>query len=178
MEQQLQSALAEIIGLTEQVTTLTNTVGDLANQVTAVTGNVTHTTTAVQLLSQQSGGTNAGTVPFAISPSQAEAATLTNMRSKRETSLNDAGCRELPTKFDLSPKQTVSFETELKRRAAEMGWDNAAQGIIKWTNADGTSIDLISWYGQIDAATLKTACKIFLTGAKSAEPCARQILHQ
>ena len=144
VEQQLQSALGAITGLIEQVTTLTNTVGDLANQVTDVTGNVTNTTTVVQLLSQQSGGTNAGPVPFAISPGQAEAATLIDMRSKRGTSLNDAGCRELPTKFDLSPKHTVSFETELNHRAAEMGWDNASQGIIKWTNDDGTAIDLIS----------------------------------
>ena len=59
VEQQLQSALGAITVLIEQVTTLTNTVGNPANQVTAVTGNVTNTTTAVQLLSQQSGGTNA-----------------------------------------------------------------------------------------------------------------------
>ena len=173
VEQQLQSALAAITGLTEQVTTLTNTVGNLANQVTAVTGNVTNTTTAVQLLSQQSGGTNAGPVPFAISPGQVEAATLIDMRSKRGTSLKDAGCRELPTKFYLSPKHKVLFETELTRRAAEIGWDNAAQGIIKWTNGDGTAIYLISQYGQIDAATLKTACEIFLTVMKSAERMAQ-----
>ena len=54
-----------------------------------------------------------------------------------------------------------------------MGWDNATQGIIKWTNADGTAIDLISQYGQIDAATLKTACEIFLNGMKSAERMAQ-----
>ena len=147
--------------------------GDLANQVTDVTGNVTNTTTVVQLLSQQSGGTNAGPLPFAISPGQAEAATLIDMRSKRGTSLNDARCRELPTKFDFSPKHTVSFETKLKRRAAKMGWDNASQGIIKWTNTDGMAIGLISQYGQINAATLKTACDIFLTGAKSAERMAQ-----
>ena len=126
VEQQLQITLAAITGLTKQVTTLTTTVGNLANQVTAATGNVTDTTTAVQLLSQQSGGTNAGPVPFVISPGQSEAATLTNMRSKQGTLLNDAGCRELPTKFDLSPKHMVSFKTKLKRRVAEMGWDNAA----------------------------------------------------
>ena len=54
-----------------------------------------------------------------------------------------------------------------------MGWDNADQGIIKWTNADGAAIDLISQYGQIDAATLKTACEIFLTGMKYAERMAQ-----
>ena len=144
VEQQLQSALGAITGLIEQVTTLTNTVGDLDNQFSAVTGNVTNTNTAVQLLSQQSGITNAGPVNFAIYPGQAVADTLIDMHSKRGTSLNDAGCRELPTKFDLSPKHTVSFETELNHRAAEMGWDNASQGIIKWTNDDGTAIDLIS----------------------------------
>ena len=54
-----------------------------------------------------------------------------------------------------------------------MGWDNAAQVIIKWTNANGRSIDLISQYGQINAATIKTACEIFLTGTKSAERMAQ-----
>ena len=54
-----------------------------------------------------------------------------------------------------------------------MGWENAAQGIIKWTNTDGTAIDMISQYGQIDAATLKTTCEIFLTGEKSAEHMAQ-----
>ena len=54
-----------------------------------------------------------------------------------------------------------------------MGWENAAQVIIKWKNANGRAIDLISQYGQIDAATLKTSCEIFLTGAKSAERMAQ-----
>ncbi len=48
-----------------------------------------------------------------------------------------------------------------------MGWDRGTQNILKFTNRDGRQISLIAKYGQINAKTLKTACKTFISGINS-----------
>jgi len=42
-----------------------------------------------------------------------------------------------------------------------MGWSKGTKQITKFTNRDGVDIDIIKNYGQIDMATLKTACERF-----------------
>ena len=42
-----------------------------------------------------------------------------------------------------------------------MGWSKGTKQITKFTNQDGVDINIIKNYGQIDMATLKTACERF-----------------
>jgi len=49
-----------------------------------------------------------------------------------------------------------------------MGWNKGSKQITTFTNSSGVSVDIIKSYGQIDEATLKTACERFFTA------CAKQ----
>ena len=64
----------------------------------------------------------------------------------------------------MKASEVVLFETELESRAAASGWNSNAQGVTKFNNSDGNSIDLIKEYGKIDLETLKNACEPFITG--------------
>jgi hypothetical protein len=48
-----------------------------------------------------------------------------------------------------------------------MGWDMGTQQIINFTNAAGSTINIVHQYGQIDMATLQAQCEVFckITGA-------------
>ncbi len=56
-----------------------------------------------------------------------------------------------------------------------MGWNKGIQNITTYLNQDGTTIDLISQYGQIDHQTLKNACEEFVkeTGARGQQRAAQ-----
>ncbi len=43
----------------------------------------------------------------------------------------------------------------------KMGWSTGAQQIMHFANAAGATINIIDQYGQIDSATLSTACQAF-----------------
>jgi hypothetical protein len=56
-----------------------------------------------------------------------------------------------------------------------MGWNKGTTQINTFANCDGTPLDLIKCYGQINGATLKIACKRFCkAGEADAESCAKQ----
>jgi hypothetical protein len=59
----------------------------------------------------------------------------------------------------MTPNETVVFIEALKRKADSMGWSKGTKQITKFTNQDGVNIDIITNYGQIDIAMLKTACE-------------------
>ena len=73
----------------------------------------------------------------------------------------------------MKAAQVVIFEKELQDRASMMGWDKGAQNLLKFINRDGRQISLIAEYGQIDAKTLKTACKTFISGINSDKQAAQ-----
>ncbi len=42
-----------------------------------------------------------------------------------------------------------------------MGWHMGTQKIINFTNATGSTINIVHQYGQIDMAMLQAQCKVF-----------------
>jgi hypothetical protein len=62
---------------------------------------------------------------------------------------------------------TVVYITKLRAKCVKMGWHMGTQQIINFTNATGSTINVIHQYGQINAATLRAQCKVFYksTGA-------------
>jgi hypothetical protein len=69
--------------------------------------------------------------------------------------------KALTNKFSMTPGKTVVFVEAFQRHADSMGWTKGTKQITTFTNCDGKSIDIIKNYGQINKATLKTACEQF-----------------
>ncbi len=63
--------------------------------------------------------------------------------------------------FSMTPNETVIFVEAFERKAKSMGWSTGTKQITNFVNSSGVSIDIIKNYGQIDLATLKTACERF-----------------
>jgi hypothetical protein len=61
----------------------------------------------------------------------------------------------------MTPNQTVIFVEGFHRRATTMGWNQGAMQITSFSNSAGCQVDIIKSYGQIDKATLKSACERF-----------------
>ena len=56
-----------------------------------------------------------------------------------------------------------------------MGWNQDTKQITTFNNSAGVPIDIVKNYGQIDKATLKTACERFCKmGEVNAEACLKQ----
>jgi hypothetical protein len=91
---------------------------------------------------------------------------LLDYLNKRGSSIYEQGCKALNGKalvgsFGMTTDQTVVFVKAVSCRATAMGWNKGAKQITTFANRDGTRVDLIKCYGQIDEATLKIACKRF-----------------
>ena len=109
-------------------------------------------------------GQNATTTPsvkFAVTPGLHEVEKPIDYSKKQGTALYEQGTRALTNEFDMKPDSTVVFIQAFKARCKEMGWSEGAMNVTKFMNSDGTTIDLIEQYGQIDNATLKTQCEVF-----------------
>ncbi len=75
----------------------------------------------------------------------------------------------------MTTDQTVVFVKAVSIRATAMGWNKGAKQITTFANRDGTLVDLIECYGQINKATLKIACERFCkAGEVHAKSCAKQ----
>jgi len=75
----------------------------------------------------------------------------------------------------MTTNQTVVFTEAFLSRATAMGWNKGSKQITTFTNSSGVSVDIIKSYGQIDEATLKTACERFCkAGEADAESRAKQ----
>ena len=94
---------------------------------------------------------------------------------KHGASLYKQGMKALNMTFNMKASQVVVFQKELADHAKMMGWDKGTQNIMKFKNKDNKDINLIPEYGQINAATLKTACEpfIFAEGANSQKRAAQ-----
>ncbi len=92
----------------------------------------------------------------------------------------DQRCKALDNKaltngFNMIPKETVIFIKAFQHHTHAMGWTKGTKQITTFTNRDGKSIDIIKNYGQIDKATLKTACEQFCkAGETDSQSCAKQ----
>jgi hypothetical protein len=61
----------------------------------------------------------------------------------------------------MTPDQTIIFVEAFHRHATAMGWNKGAMKITSFANSAGCQVDIIKSYGQINEATLKSACERF-----------------
>jgi hypothetical protein len=105
---------------------------------------------------------------------------LIDYSTKRGQFIYKQGCKALKDKaltngFNMIPNKTVTFVEAFQRNANTMGWTKGTKQITTFTNCDGKSIDIIKNYGQINEATLKTACEQFCkAGEIDSQTCAKQ----
>ena len=91
---------------------------------------------------------------------------LIDYSSKRGSEIYKQGIAALDDKsltdgFNMTANQTVIFTDAFLSRATAMGWNKGSKQITTFTNCSGVPVDIIKSYGQIDEATLKTACERF-----------------
>ncbi len=119
-------------------------------------------------------------VVFADTPQTLCVDDLIDYSTKRVQLIYDQGCKALNNKAltngsNLIPNKTAVFVEAFQRHANAMGWTKGTKQITTFTNCDGKSIDIIKNYGQINKATLKTACEQFCkAGEIVSQPCAKQ----
>ena len=119
-------------------------------------------------------------VVFADTPQTLGAEDLIDYSSKRGSDIYKQGIAPLDDKaltdgFAMTTNQTVVFTEAFLSRATAMGWNKGSKQITTFTNSSGVSVDIIKSYGQIDEATLKTACERFCkAGEADAESRAKQ----
>jgi hypothetical protein len=101
------------------------------------------------------GGARAATpVVFAATPAMVNHQDLINYTTKVETMIYDKRCKKLTTEFDMKSNGTIVYITELQAKCIKMGWHMGTQQIINFTNAAGSTINVVRQYGQINAAML------------------------
>ncbi len=61
----------------------------------------------------------------------------------------------------MTPDQTIIFVEAFHCCATTMGWNQGAMQITLFANSAGCQVDIIKSYGQINKATLKSACERF-----------------
>jgi hypothetical protein len=184
-----QALLAQLMQLAGQLNALQQTDGNLhASNITLTTRiatleaeNTTLTIANRTLMAQVlnlSGGAAAGDasgggagpatpVTFAATPAMVNHQDLIDHTTKLGMMIYDEGCKKLTTEFDMKSSGTVVYITKPQAKYVKMGWHMSTQQIINFTNAAGSTINIVNQYGQIDAATLQAQSKVFCksTGA-------------
>jgi hypothetical protein len=128
----------------------------------------------------QAAPTTPQAVVFVDMPQTLGADELIDYLLKRGSDIYKQGIAPLEDKaltngFNMTAGQTVVFTEAFLNRATAMGWKKGSKQITTFTNSSGVAIDIIKSYGQIDEATLKTACERFCkAGQVDAESCAKQ----
>ena len=119
-------------------------------------------------------------VVFADSPQTLGVDNIINYSKKLGKDIYEKGCKALDDKaltdgFNMTANDTFVFVEAFERKAKLMGWSTGTKQITTFNNCDGVSIGIIKNYGQIDLATLKTACERFCkTGEADAQSSAKQ----
>jgi len=121
---------------------------------------------AQQQAAAAAGGT-ATPVVFASTPAMVNHKDLINYQSKTGVMVYDEGRKALTTPFDMKSNGTIVYITELQARCIKMGWSTGANQITHFANAAGATINIIDQYGQIDSATLSTACQAFCSAGRA-----------
>jgi len=131
--------------------------------------------TAAQQHAAATAGGTATPVVFASTPAMVNHEDLINYQSKTGVMVYDEGRKALTTPFDMKSNGTVVYITELQAKCIKMGWSTGAQQITHFANAAGVTINIIDQYGQINSATLSTACQAFCSvGGAQFQQRARQ----
>jgi hypothetical protein len=108
------------------------------------------------------GGAEAATlVPFAATPAMVNHQDLINYSTKVGTTIYKEGCKKLTTEFDMKSSGTIVYTTELQAKCVKMGWHMGTQQIINFTNAAGSTINIVHQYRQINMVMLQTQCEVF-----------------
>jgi hypothetical protein len=126
--------------------TLTTQVAGIANAPTAAAGAV--------------GGAQAAPITwatFATTPAMLRHEDILNYSFKMATMIYE---ETLTTPFEMKSNGTVIYITELQAKCNRMGWHSGTQQITKFPNDSGTSINIVSEYGQITMTKLQTECKL------------------
>jgi hypothetical protein len=132
------------------------------------------TTLQVQIVALQNAAPAAAAAPpagaapvvFADMPQMLGANDLIDYLTKRGSTIFKQGCKALDNKaltngFAMIPDQTIIFIKAFHRRATTMGWNQGARQITSFTNSARRQVTIIKSYGQINKATLKSACERF-----------------
>jgi hypothetical protein len=107
------------------------------------------------------GGAGAATlVPFAATPAMVNHQDLINYSTKLGKTIYNEGCEKLITEFNMKLSGTIIYTTELQAKCIKMGWHMGTQQIINFTNAAGSTINIVHQYGQINMVTLQTQCEV------------------
>jgi hypothetical protein len=90
-----------------------------------------------------------------------------NYMTKMGTMIYNKGCDKLTTEVDMKSSGTIIYTTKLQAKCVKMGWHMGTQQIINFTNAAGSTINIVHQCGQIDMAMLWAQCEVFCksTGA-------------
>jgi hypothetical protein len=104
------------------------------------------------------------TMVFANTPQMLGANDLINHSTKRGPTIFEQGYKPLNDKaltngFAMTPHQTVIFVEAFQRCATMMGWNQGTMQITLFVNSVVRQVDIIKSYGQINKATLKSACE-------------------
>ncbi len=91
---------------------------------------------------------------------------LINYSTRRGSTIFEQGCKPLDDKaltngFAMTSNQTVIFVEAFHRCATTKGCNQGTRQITLFANSAGHQVDIIKSYGQIDKATLKSACERF-----------------
>jgi hypothetical protein len=122
----------------------------------------------------------AAPVVFADMPQTLDTNSLIEYSTKRGSAIFKKGGKALDNKaltdgFAMTPNQTVIFVEAFHCRVTAMGWYQSTRQITSSTNSAGRQVDIIKNYGQINKATLKTACeRLCKPGQLDAQNCAKQ----
>jgi hypothetical protein len=121
----------------------------------------------------------AATVVFADTPQMLGADDLIDYSTKRGSTIFEQGCKPLNDKaltdgFTMTPDQTVIFVEVFHCRATTMGWNQGVRQITSFVNSARHQVNIIKSYGQIDKATLKSACERVLQAWGSRFPDPRE----
>ncbi len=86
---------------------------------------------------------------------------LINYSKKVGTRIYNERCEKLTTEFDMKSSGTIVYTTKLQAKCIKMGWHMGTQQIINFTNAAGSTINIVHQYRQINMVTLQTQCEVF-----------------
>jgi hypothetical protein len=170
------NALQQTVGnLQASNNTLTTRIATLEAENTTLTAANTTLTAQVQNISggAAAGGAAGGgaeaapLVTFTATPAMVNHQDLINYSTKVGAMIYNEGCKKLTTEFDMKSSGTVVYTTEFQAKCVKMGWHMGTQQIINFTNAAGSTINIVHQHGQIDTAMLQAQCKVFCksTGA-------------
>jgi hypothetical protein len=163
---QLNALRAEVTTLQQENTTLQGEVLALTRAAAAAGAGGGGGSQGARAGGQQQAGQGGGqqrAATFALTPATTDLTGLIDYASKLGQSIYKQGCDKLTNNegFPMTPATTVTFVKALENRCSIIGWNEGAQNITKFINANQVMIDIVRQYGQIAEADLKSSCEDF-----------------